>query len=685
MRKYIIIRKHPFVRLLLPLLTGILATNFLSSYLENSFKPLFTSTLFFACIFVFVHFIKKHSLLSTITLSATIFLFSLSSTMYHTYTPPVPDLKVWQGTIYDVPIKKSNSLLIPIKLAANQFDSCEIKKAHKVYLYTNIDSNNTSLYSTGQEIAFYSRLNRIKNNGNPNEFNYARHLSANKVLLQSYCTNDKIKIIKSEQGAFRFALQKTQQKTQNTFIRFLKNKQSLSIVNALVLGDKQHLNSELKQSYTNAGAIHVLAVSGLHVGIIFAFVNYLLFFMSNSLRQRVIKTCITISIIWIYATISGLSPSVCRAATMFSLLGIGKLLQRDVSYFNILALAAFVMLIVNPQLLFNVGFQLSFAAVGGIVYFQPKLNQLLNFRFKALNLLYSVFTVTISAQLITTPLTLYYFHQFPSYFWLTNLFLVYQISAALILAVALLLLSWVPVLNTAIAYLLEIVLHSTNSWVKFIDNLPYSTINNIHITALTAITLFGIILLIDLWLLRKNKTFIRYALATLVILQTGLLLGNSLKNTKDTILFYNHPKSSYLSFTQHGKNILLYNAPDAVHHNNLKYYFSTHLLKTQQHKHTQQLNIDNDLYAEGLNILKLKNGSNIALYNKHISLKTEDNALAYLFVCNSLWPPKQKLNAHVIILGNNLYYKQKKAWKAYAIKHKTQIIDLQDGAYEIEL
>ena len=170
-----------------------------------------------------------------------------------------------------------------------------------------------------------------------------------------------------------------QSKIINCFKNDIFNEESKALLIALTSGNRAYISDELQSSFANSGAIHVLAVSGLHVGIVYMLLNFVLSFLNKSKRKKVVKSVIIIAIIWLYAFLTGLSPSVTRAALMFSMINIGTTLNRDISFFNILAGAALIMLLFNPLNLFEVGFQLSFIAVAGIVYFQPKFYKLFSF------------------------------------------------------------------------------------------------------------------------------------------------------------------------------------------------------------------------------------------------------------------------------------------------------------------
>lgn len=685
MKIYSLIRKHPYLRLVFPLIVGILSATYFYTY----FQPIFNTLLLIGAVFIALTIIltitktlapiQKHLIILVVYLIGTVI------TCYHLYSPnAVFAEQKWTGIIYDSPEQKTNSFLIPIKVSATQFNAGYLKKSQKVQLYTKVDSITATQLQIGKTIKFTAKLTQIKNRNNPDEFNYARFMAGKRILLQAYCSSEKIAVSKDIKKTFAHVINKLQMHAQNTYNRYISDKDALSVINALALGDKQFLDDDIRQSFVNAGAIHVLAVSGLHIGIVFAFVNYLLFFLNRTTRLRTIKIIVTIVVIWAYASLTGLSPSVNRAATMFTLISIGKNLNRDISYFNILAFAAFILLVANPLSIYNVGFQLSFVAVGGIVYFQPKLFALITIRNKVLREIYKVLTVSVAAQLATTPLILYYFHQFPTYFWLTNLLLIYLICASLILSLLMLLLGWIPYVGSSIAFVLQYIIKGTNKWVQVIESLPYSTINNVYINQITLIGLFLLLMLLSIWVVQKKVRFLNYAITTLIAMQLFSFIYE-LKPSIKQIVFYNHNKSNYIGVFNGIQNILFYSATDTMHEQTSKYYFHSHWQKQKLKAPFLQSSIDSLIRKhEGkLPFIRLSDKSTVLWYHSN-RLEVPENFLStYTYVYNYLWPPNVKLNTSKIVLGNTLSASHKSAWTQYCAHHNIELISLNNGAFII--
>lgn len=263
------------------------------------------------------------------------------------------------------------------------------------------------------------------------------------------------------------------------------NENAKSVVLALSLGVKDELDNDLVRAFSATGAMHVLAVSGLHVGIIYLILFQLFQKVGLSKkRYRWLMAGLSILILWFYALLTGLSPSVLRAVTMFSFVAMGRALFRNGNIYNTLAASAFVLLWFNPYLIMSVGFQLSYLAVFGIVYLQPKMYTLWTPNHWLLDKIWAISCVSIAAQMATGPLSMLYFHQFPTYFLVSNLFIIPAAFVTLIGSLLLLLVSFVPILAGFIGTVLSTFVWSVNQLVFWVSSFPGSTIDGVYLDIL---------------------------------------------------------------------------------------------------------------------------------------------------------------------------------------------------------
>ena len=316
---------------------------------------------------------------------------------------------------------------------------------------------------------------------NPGEFDYKQYLFFQQIFHQHFIGED-FKVIGEASPSLVYEKSLAlRQWCRKTIHKYLPESETRGIVLALVLGVKEELDDKTRQAYASAGAMHVLAVSGLHVGIIYGLI--LLFFKQlpfTGARARWLLAVTSILVLWAYAFVTGLSPSVLRAVTMFSFVALGKALDRNTNIYNTLAASAFVLLWYNPYLIMSVGFQLSYLAVFGIVYLQPKFYHLFEVNNVLLDRIWAITCVSLAAQIATAPLSIVYFHQFPTYFLIANLFVIPAAFIILILGLALLLLSSVPVLGDLLGTVLDFFVSTTNQFIFAIESIPGSVITGIH-------------------------------------------------------------------------------------------------------------------------------------------------------------------------------------------------------------
>ena len=243
----------------------------------------------------------------------------------------------------------------------------------------------------------------------------------------------------------------------------------LAIINALLLGQRQDISDEIYNSYTGAGAIHILAISGLHVGIILLMLNFIAKPLDYFKIGRIIKPFILIVLLWGFAVIAGLSASVVRAVTMFSFLTFALVSKRSKDTYNLLFTSIFFLLLVKPTFLFDVGFQLSYAAVFGIIWGQPTIYNWWKIKRKIPDKIWQLFTVTVSAQFGILPLSLFYFHKFPSLLVLSNLVIIPFLGYILGFGIFIIILS---LLNLSVPFLAKtygFVIGLMNDFVKWIS------------------------------------------------------------------------------------------------------------------------------------------------------------------------------------------------------------------------
>jgi competence protein ComEC len=407
----------------------------------------------------------------------------------------------------------------------------------KSMVYLEKDERSEALIY-GDVLVINSEFNETRTNGNPFEFNYRKYLKLFDIHHQGYLNSGKwLKIDNSQNSLFRITYQISGYLSKVIDDSNL-NVENKSIAKALLLGQKDDLDKDVLRTYSSAGAMHVLAVSGLHVGIIMMILMFVLKPVKRFKHGSLFFLLAVLFGVWFYAFVTGLSPSVLRSSLMFSFIVIGNELERETSVYQSIMVSALLLLLVDPLVLFKVGFQLSYLAVLGIVYLQPKIYRLVYFKHKPIDYLWQVSSVSIAAQIATFPLGLYYFHQFPNFFLVSNLIVIPLAGIILGVGILFLVFNEVPYLNEFVLNELNGVLSFMNSTVEWVEILPYSITWGISILWYEVVLIYIALILIVFSFTRKSNSLLMASFSTCV-LGLGLFLfkSNSIKNTKELIVY----------------------------------------------------------------------------------------------------------------------------------------------------
>lgn len=382
----------------------------------------------------------------------------------------------------------------------------------RIFVSNRPISDNMEL-SVGQKILFKGRYTELPPSNRGGSFDFSNWLKRKGVHyegnLEQFISIGRPTLI-----------QRWKRNLWNRFEQYFTDREVLSLLSALVLGDKLLLTQEMKDQYSGAGAMHLLAVSGLHVGMVYLIFSQLLRLIPGGVFQRPIyKFGLLTIIIWIYAGITGGAASVRRAATMFTWMALSKWSGERINIYNSIAGSAFFLLCFNPNLLWDVGFQLSYAAVLGIVYFYPILTKWVDDKGVVPQYFWSLLAVGGAAQISTLPLTMYYFNQFPTYFWLSGCFAVPLTGVILVLSILFMLLSFVAPIGKGLAWILTALVEFMNWGIQVISSLPWSQITDLHPNIFQVGAMLMMVLLLAVYLFFKNK-------ATIFLLLVGLLIWN---------------------------------------------------------------------------------------------------------------------------------------------------------------
>ena len=486
--------RAPFLRLLLPLAAGILCGDALEWTPSVWVLPVLLLILI-VCIYK-----DKRP--------AGRFLFACAAHLFLLATGWLLADRAWQQTAYDfrdtpstyrvylseVPEERERSLLCRAELLEEYRPDTLLRQtdAPLFLLYLPKDSLTATL-RRGDEVLVHTRLMPPRNDGNPDAFDYARYLRRRGGTGTAYVAAGCWQVVghRSERSLLQVA-HDCRERVTDLYRRLGFRGDELAVMAALTVGDKGELDAPLRETYSASGASHVLAISGLHVGMIYLLLYTLLkplWLRRRRLRPPVIGFALLL-LLWAFAFLTGLSPSVVRAVTMCTLVGAASMRGRHPFSLNTLAVTAFLMLLFRPLWLFDVGFQLSFMAVASILLLQPRLQALLAVEHLLLRPVWDLITCSVAAQVGTAPLVMYYFARFSTHFLMTNFCVIPLTTIVLYGAVLLLLLTPLPLLQLPVATVLEALLRVQNHLLRGIGLLPGATIDRIHLSVPDVLLLY---------------------------------------------------------------------------------------------------------------------------------------------------------------------------------------------------
>lgn len=482
--------------------------------------------------------------------------------------------EVLENTLDD---KNRNKAFVQVKYQGVTQDSL-LDSNEKMLLYLHADEK----LSAKDIIGVKASIQVVSRNTNPDVFDYQDYLLNRGVRFQSFVKKEDWQILLSSSNEVKIIDPKAlRQHGLDILAKYLTDIDQLGVASAMILGYRNQITEEIYDAYTDTGAVHVLAVSGLHVGIVALIISFVLgFWKSNWLSAKIIKALILIACIWLYALISGGAPSVIRAATMFSLIIGAKAFKRDVNIFNTIALSAFFLLMWDPKLLFQASFQFSYLALISIVYFFPYVNRWFAPQFWLTRYIWSLLAVAISAQFLVFPLTIYYFHKFPLYFGLSGILAVPMAFLVLILGLALIFMDGIaPGIAVLVAAVLKIILHLFILGILWIQRLPMSSLDNIWVEVPSLIVLFLVILATMRYLYSKQLNWIRFSLTLVAIWLVYLNIQRYNKSQQCFITVYDVYGNYIIDITK-GLNVYTIKSKD-INDKNYGYITTNHRMRNR--------------------------------------------------------------------------------------------------------
>jgi competence protein ComEC len=516
--------KAPFVRLLITLITGIV----LQWQLPLSFEFLLT-ILGIALSIIIIYFlisVKLKYRFSYFNGVGINFMMALLGGIL-VWVNDVRHNNNWIGkhysdssnvivTIEEPLVEKTNSFKALTTVNSVYLNNKFRKSEGKIIIYFKKDSSLNQLHY-GSQIIFNKPLQEIKNSGNPGTFDYKQYSLFQGITHQVNLSPTEFEILSTEnKNWFQQFIFDCRHWVVTTLKKFIHGEKEQGLAEALLIGYKDDLDKNLVQSYTNTGVVHIIAISGMHLGLIYL----LLLWLTKPIKRKKLqwfRAFLILLCLWLFTLLAGAQASVVRSAVMFTFIVFAKAIDRQTSIYNTLASSAFVLLCFNPFWLWDVGFQLSFAAVVSIVTFYRPVYNWFYFSNKSLDFLWKIIAISIAAQILTTPVSLYHFHQFPVLFLLTNIFAVPVSSAILFLEIAICAFSWFHPLAKLLGIITQFLIWCMNSYIERIETISFSLWNGFSISILQTVLMLVASTAICFWLMEKKKWMLWFSLSSLLL------------------------------------------------------------------------------------------------------------------------------------------------------------------------
>jgi competence protein ComEC len=494
----------------------------------------------------------------------------------------------YQAVITRFPEEKAGSWKIEARVV-KVYSQAWQRKEGKILLYFS-KADFPAPFQYGDVLLIKGYPQEVQGPGNPAEFDYKTFLGFRNIYHQHFVRGGEV-IKAGFQPPDRFLAFAFQGRkwAEATLKRFVEGQRQQAIALALVLGITDGLDNELLSAYAASGAMHILAVSGLHVSILYFILLSVLSPLKKVPGGRWLIAFSSLLILWIYAFVTGLSPSVLRAVTMFSFFALAKPLARTTNVYNTLAVSAFCLLLFDPFLIRSVGFQLSYLAVLGIVYLYPRILPLWEPRQRIWAEVWKISAVSIAAQIATFSLAFLYFHQFPNYFLLSNLFVVPLSFAVLILGLSVLALSFVSIIAAVVGFCMAIVIRVLNYIVFTLESLPFSLVEDVYITTPQCLLMIAFILVMIALARYRKFEYVIMASVISVIYASLQWLHFVREVNVSKIIVYKIPGHSVIDLLDRGHTFFL---SDSVMQNDLqkiRYHVQPNRLQANVRKVTTRL------------------------------------------------------------------------------------------------
>lgn len=671
--------KYPFIRFLLALSLGIMLHDVLGSA-AMEFTWLYLLLLLGIGVLFLLFCTLKTYRVQWIFGVATILVF-----VYLGYFRACLRERVGEGSaiarVYEPPTEKDNAVKVLLDM-----------RGFKVMAYFEKSEESLNL-SYGDLLAFSAPIEEITPPMNPEEFDYREYLNRRGITGRVYLKRGDWVNTGVNEGnpiylfAYRF---------RDGLLQALKRcgitDDEFGVGAAILLGYDESLPAQVRQNYVAAGSMHILCVSGMHVGIIYLLASFVLGFLGKGKKMALVRRLILLALIWFYALLTGLSPSIMRATLMISFVLLGELIHRKGFALNSIAVSAFILLLIDPNNLFAIGFQLSYVAVVGIVLLQKPIYSLIYVKNKLLDKVWEITAVSLAAQIVTMPFAIYYFKQFTTYFWLSNLLMTPLSFVVIMSGMLLLMFSWMPWLNIALGKVVWASIHIMNESVSWIEGLPFSLVKGLYMDdfqfALSLILLVLFLLFVNL----KKKRMMLELLVVSAVFALSLAWRSQRLSQQSQFLVYSVRNHTAINIVDGFDNVLLCDEGLPTESSSIDYSLKGHWARDQLSMnpvcYTLTEDVNKELVIKRKHLLSA-HGVLLAFWDPDMALKESQHRIAvdYLMVREKQRPDLQQViktyRVGMLLVDGSVPVYLSKEWVQQAKNMGIPCYELQNGSFDL--
>jgi competence protein ComEC len=624
------IKQFPLVRLVLPLIIGIWLGDQcngmpVSWWLISSVLVVWVISVFY----FFQHPSYKWRFVSGSILITWMFLVAAQWMNVRQTTVLEDQPLALKGVISACLGETATNYKYEIRTQVLHYDSGQIHTSMKGLLYVKKDSMFQTL-QLGQQILLKGSLLALRIPDNPEAFDYSAYLIREGYSFRMMTVGSNIVLLNvPDRKGLLELFGKWRQRLAVSFEEAGIHNDELAVLKALFLGDRTELEPEQKRSFSRAGVIHLLAVSGLHLGIIYVLL-LLLFKPLFRKRFRLLKTGMVLMVLWGYALLTGFPPSVLRAVIMFSLVEVGQIFKRPANIYNQLLISIFIILLIDPYAIYKAGFWLSHLAVASIVTFYPFINGLIRFQFPVFQWLWSLIAVSLAAQIGTFALAIYYFNMFPMYFLLGNVLLMPLMAPILLAAICTALFSFgnvkalVELSSAPLNHLLSVMIEL----VQWLEQLPGAFSGYLYLSGFDLLCIGVVLLGLITWWYLKLKQGIFISMFFCCLLLISISYSSWFQMNAKSMIIFKHNGSCVIDVVD-GKNHNLYMSnllSDLELEFTCSGYWAKHFLK--------QPSIQE--FTKGIHLITVFSHQALIIHDVHIDLNSSsDKRMEYIVLSGS--------------------------------------------------